>query len=101
MSSFISAALSLVEDVLPVQFGGGDHETIITDSPEGIVTSADGKTKLYAVCLSSSQKMVNMMSPALRRELKRLAERGAGVTTVENGVKYMFISRKSSPLLAR
>lgn len=94
MSSFSRDALSIVEDILPDEFGGGDHSTLVADRPEGIITAANGQTKLYAVSQSGSQKKVNMMSPALRRELKRLAQSGEGSTIVVDGVKYRFISRK-------
>lgn len=94
MSSFSRDALAIVENILPKQFGGQEHDTIVGGRAEAIMTSADGKTKLYAQCQSGSDKRVFMMSPTLRRELKKLAQNGAGHSVVVNEVKYKFLSRK-------
>ena len=58
------------------------------------MTTANGQTKLYAQCQSGRQKTVDMRSPTLRRELKRLAESGEGHSIVVNEVLYKFVSRK-------
>lgn len=85
---------------MPDQFGGGHQDTIINSRAEEISTSSDAKTKLYAVSLTGGSLRVNMRSPTLIRELKRLAQAGGGSRTVGD-VRWQFITREFPSLLDR
>ncbi len=100
MADFISRSMSIIEDVLPDQFGGGYQDTIINSRAEEISTSSDAKTKLYAVSLTGGSLRVNMRSPTLIRELKRLAQAGGGSRTVGD-VRWQFITREFPSLFDR
>lgn len=100
MADFISRSMSIIEDVLPDQFGGGYQDTIINSRAEEISTSSDAKTKLYAVSLTGGSLRVNMRSPTLLRELKRLAQAGGGSRTVGD-VRWQFITREFPSLFNR
>lgn len=93
MAEFIQGATNLVEVTLEEEFGHGEHLTIVRPEPSAVLDAYN--IKLYAQSYSGI-KTVNMMSPALRRAFKQLAQLGPGHDTVINGVKWKFISRMLS-----
>lgn len=85
---------------MPAQFNFPDEITIINASPEYILQTPDGVTRLWAVSLTGGSVQVNMKSPRLIRELKRLAQEGGGSNDIGD-VRWEFLSRESPSLLDR
>ena len=99
MSTFVHDAMSLIEEALPREYPVNECMGIIRATPQGIVESANGRMKLYAQTVTGNSKQVNMRSPALIRELKRLAQGAEGATTYYNDIKWRFIFRELLSLL--
>jgi len=94
MSSFISDANKIVDDILPAQFCEGQPTPTAGANPQAIMEVY--QLKLYAQSLSGSNKTLHMQSPTLRRALKDLAQLGPGHSTVVDEMEWKFIPRMFS-----
>lgn len=96
MAEFIVACQDLVD--FDIEYGYpdiDDAEIEIPVLPKKIVeNTGDYYMSLYASA-AGGPKAINIRSPRLKRELRRLADQGQGGTIIVDDIKYMFIRRES------
>lgn len=87
MPTFVQLSRGLLSK-LEQEYPANENTTRVDTTPDKVLF--DYEMALYAQSRQGT-KSLNMRSPQLKRELERLAERGAGHIIEWNGVKFQFI----------
>ena len=90
MTAAIDACKNLIDTTLPAEFPTSSPNIEVKSNPQRIIQNF--YVALYGQS-NAGNKIVNMRSPTLQRELKNLATRGPGETIVVGGVRYRFHMR--------
>lgn len=86
----------LIDHILPREFQGSEHTTLIRTSPEPILE--DDKVQLWAQSKAGRYIWVNMLGPQLRAYLKQVAALGIGYSGRHEDVSYVFVQSRSQTL---
>jgi len=89
------ACKQLLKVNLPGEFPIGDHLAHIPHkAPEKLLGSIETGVALAAISTTGEDLEINMRMPAIKRELEKLAAKGAGGDMEYQGAKFMFVDCK-------